>query len=531
MSDYNKDQETKDETTKFDNVPIMPRKKAQKWIYPAIGVSFIVVTAILFYFLSPTAINTLARVTMSPSNYYQKIETANLETQIDKLSIVYGNYIDAYKKTMDHGTSSKTTISATLDSSITTNLGLRGLNTIKSSINSSVIGLSSKSTMVISSNEKDITSLDYYLDMESENFYIQIPDLSESYVKASFAVPTNGIKVPLSTKDIYGFLNKNPLSEKLLNNILKKYTQIAIDELNNVTIDKKEMITADKISTKYTKISVNIDKKTALSIAEKIFNTAKMDAELRDLFIQSNLCTKEEYEAFIQDNLDDIEDEKTSVNEEDLIIMTVLVDNKGDITGRDFTIKRDEKTDTFGYKTTRNGTDLGVEAWLSIDGTEVFNTKGTLKLSIQGASGDVILSYTDPNYQIPEVLTITLKDAKNVYEDNMLYLNGTYTITSETLSALNAIISFNGKEKQQDMTVDLIQGGVNLTTVSMTLEQVPFTAFELPKETDQVYDANTQINEYLSTADIKKYLTNINGKIDIEKINTLIDNVLNSYNY
>ena len=143
----------------------------------------------------------------------------------------------------------------------------------------------------------------------------------------------------------------------------------------------------------------------------------------------------------------------------------------------------------------------------------------------------VILSYTDPNYQIPEVLTITLRNAKNVYEDNMLYLNGTYTITSETLSALNATISFNGKEKQQDMTLDLIQGGVNLATVSMTSKQVPFTAFELPKETDQVYDDNTQINEYLSTADIKKYLTNINEKIDIDGINTLIDNVLNSYNY
>lgn len=514
-----------------DSNATMPEKKTPRWLFPVVGASIIVIAAILFSIFSPTVINTIARITLSPAMYYQKIENANLEKQIDTLSKSYGNYIEAYQNTLDKGASAETSISATLDSSITTTLGLDGLKNIKASILSSAIGLKAKSTIALACNEKEITTLDYYLDMEKEDFFIQVPDLNKAYIKASLSDATSQTEVPFSTKDIYRFLEENPLTEELLNDLLKKYIQLAIEELDNVTVGNSETVTANKISSEYTKLSVNIDEKTFLTILEKILNTAKSDKDLRNLFVELNICKEGEYESLIQDYLDDIENEKSSVNEKDVIVMTILVDNKGNITGRDFSYTIDNETDTFGYKTARKGTALGVDAWVKTGGTEIINAKGTLKLGTKGASGDVVLSYTDPSIGSSEVFNITMEDVKNVYEDKMYYLNGTYTITSETLSAMNVTISLTGKEKQQNMTLDFVQGGVNLASISIVSKYVPFASFELPKETDEMYDANTQINEYLSTADIQKYLTDINDKIDVEGINTIIDGILYSYSY
>lgn len=531
MSDFEKDQENMNEITRGDDTQESPKqKRISKWGVSIVSVSFILIGAILFSIFSPSVINTIARVTLSPAKYYQKIEKANLEKQIDVLSEHYGNYIEAYQNSIDNGTSTETSISTALDSTITTNLGLTGLNNIKATILSSSLGLNSKASISFACNDKDITSLDYYLDLDKEDFFIKVPDLNSAYLKTSFTNATME-PAPFRTKDIYEFFDNNSLTEELLNKLLKKYSIMAIEEVHNVIVKNGEKVTADNISSDYTKLTVEIDKKTSLSIADKILKTAKSDDELRDLFVKLKIYTKEEYETLIQDSLNDIAAEEANISDEDIIIMTVWIDNKGNIMGRDFSYTEGKEKNSFGYKSVRNGTDLGIEAWLTTEGIEILSGKGTLKLSLNGASGDVKFSYNDQSYGTPHIFNLSMKDVKSQYRDSIHYLDGTFTITSETLSAINVTTSFSSKEKQQDIVIDVVQGGVNLANISIASKYAPFSSIEMPKETDTVYDADTELNEYLSTARIEEYLKDINEKINIEGINSIIDSILYSYSY
>ncbi len=507
-------------------------KKTSRRLSLVLGTAMVAFAALLLVIFIPTAVNVYAETTKSPVEYYQSVEKSNLDKQIDAFSKGYGNYLDNYK-TSAKGVGTEVSLKATLDPSIATLMDLKGLKSMKASILSMQTDQKSKSTISLFTNDKEFTTLDLLTDTEKELAYILIPELNKAYLKMTTNPnygELSGTTAPFTTKELTSLLNDNPLTEILLNELLKKYAAIMVAEIDNVTIAYGDKVTVGDITAGYTKITAKLDEKTVLSIAEKMLVAAKEDEELLNLCVNFKLCTKPEYNINIKKALDDIANEKMNLStKEEVAIMTVLVDDKGNIAGRDISYESDSETISFGYKTAKEDTDLGFEAWVTTDKSETLKVVGKVGIMSKGVSGDVTITYNDLSIDSSEVFNIKLDDLKYTRTDSSGYINGKFTITGESLLGMSILVKCTGDVEQQTMKMDFDQGENNLVSVLVESKLKDYKDFKLPSESVKIYDAETQMDDYMSSADIKNYLKGINEKIDVKGINTLIDQFIKTY--
>lgn len=509
------------------------KRTTSKWLSLVLGATTIAFVSFMLAIFAPTVMNVFAQTTKTPVEYYQSVEKSNLDKQIDELSKYYGNYLEYYKKATKEGNGSEVTLNATLDSSIVTPMGFEGLKSIKATILSMQNANKSKSTISLYANNKKFTSLNVFGDINKEMAYILIPGLSKAYLSTSLNPnygELTGTKAPITTKEITALLNNNPLSKELLNKLLKQYSYIMVEEIKQVTITKGVSVTANSIINDTTKITATLDEKTLLTIAEKVLTTAKNDKDLLNLYVKSKLGTKAEYNTAIQKAIADIVKEKSALTTNDInkdIIMNVYVDGAGKITGRDFSNKSDAIS--FGYKTATKDSNVGFEVWSTQDSKEEFNIIGKATVNTKGVTGDAKITFYDSISKTSESYNIKFEDFKFTLENNGGFMNGKVTVTGGDLTVVSVVMNFNGNGKKQDMQVEIIQGGKELATINMKTKIVAYKDFKLPSKSAKIYDAEKQINEYMATADLKKYLEGVNKKIDVKGVNTLLDQMINAY--
>lgn len=181
----------------------------------------------------------IVQAATTPLEYFKKTEKENLNKQIDALSKNYASYISNYQEALKTNIGFETTLQANIDSSITDGTYFEGIKSIKASSISMSKGTESKSDMVISLNDNELTSLAAYTTL-NDLFYLMIPSLSDAYLK----IDTNNMQGDVTSNAIQNSLEeylKDPLTEKELNKLLKKYGAIIIDNVDNVTTKKMLM--------------------------------------------------------------------------------------------------------------------------------------------------------------------------------------------------------------------------------------------------------------------------------------------------
>lgn len=505
-------------------------KRIRKRAPSVFGTVIAVAIALLITFFSPNLIRAQAQDTSGAVDYYKATETADLNKQIDALSKGYGSYMDNYKASAK-GAGADVSIKAIFGQGLLKLLGTEDLKSIEASVLSMQTDKKSKSIISLAANDQTFTTLNMLMDTDKELAYILIPELSKAYLKLS-TNPYDELSgsmafTPFTAKQLTDFLNNNPLTEELLNKLLKKYTSIVINEVNDVTVAGSDKVIAGNVSANYTKLIVKIDEETALSIGEKVLTTAKEDKDLLNLLVAFKLCSKSEYNSRIQETLDFIEKKKADIPEdgtgkEAVLTMNVYVDDKGNITGRDFSFEdNSEKINTlsFGYKTAKKDSDIGFDAWFTENGKDDFNLSGKVNAAETGVSGDITFTYNDPYSERPEDIHIKLEDVKYTADGVGGYLNGSFKLTGDSLSGLSIGAEYSGNTEQQTMKMDFDQSGEKLLSLIVKAKSIPYVDFKLPSKSAQIYDAETQITEYLSTADLNGYLKGINSNINVKAIN------------
>lgn len=510
-------------------------KNGLKWCRKAVGTVLAAGAIMLLSVFSTAAVNVSAETVENTTDYYQSVEKANLEKQIDDFTKFYGSYMENYKKSAA-GIGAETTIKAEFDPSIAAALGLKNLKSLKTTIVSMQTDKKSDSLISLFTNDTELTSLNVLTDLEKEVSYIMIPELSKAYLKVSTnpaASNPYGSAAPFTSKDVMEFLNNNPLSESILNQLLKRYTAAAVGEIKDVSA-MDYFTTAGGISDDQTRFTVKIDEKTLLAIADKVLTTAKTDLILQDLLVKLKVCTVAEYNAIIDSAIDAVASEKDMVSQygnEELFVMRVWADSEGNITGRDFSGNTDSDISVFGYKTIKDGLDTGIEAWFNPSGKETLKLSGKVsKDKDNGAvNGDLAVTYSDSYAGSAQKFDVILQDVKSTYKDSTSYINGKFIVTGESLVGQSIIVDFSGNDTEQKIEVDLVQGTARLAAVTINTRILPYEDFDLPSDSDKVYDMETQVEDYLKDTDFESYLEEINKKVDVEGINTVLEQLLYAY--
>lgn len=478
---------------------------------------------------------TVEKTTLSAMEYYQSIEATNAEKQIDVFTGFYGDYMEGYQKT-SKGIGSEISLKVTLEPDIAALLGMADLKSVKADITTMQTNEKANSTMSLSTNDKEFTTLSVLSDVKNNIVYMLVPELNKAYLKLSNlnSQSVNGSSSMMTSNKVLEFLNNNPLTEDLLNNLLKKYSEILFAEINDVTVYGNERIDANGVAAEYKKVVAKLDTKTVLTTKEKVLKAAKEDKDLLNLCVALDLCTKKEYNSSIKKALDDIATQKKAIEADstkntNVATMTLYVDGNGIIAGRELVFDDAAKIPSFGYKTTKNGKDIGVEAWLKTTDKEEMKVVSRVAIEDDGKSGDISFAYTDKEGKKTQPINVNLENFKMSYVGTGSYIDGKFTITGDSLQDISIVANCSGNATQQVMDMDVLQADKPMVKVSMKTLLLDYQDFKLPSKSAVVYDMNTEIDKYMSTSDVKKFLQGINKKIDIKTINLYLDQMISSY--
>ena len=239
-----------------------------------------------------------------------------------------------------------------------------------------------------------LISVDTILDYKDSALYLAIPELSESYLGISFEDVMADYEDALqSMEEMTEYLDaiqeivKVLPDEKQAQALLTKYFDVIIGCVDDV--DKESVkLEAGGVNQKCTCLKVTIDGKTLVKAAKALCKELKDDKDLKKYitdFVDAvseqaealdmaeelgmELDADEIYEQFqsmCDEILDTIDENEEEIPEFELV-MSVYVDSKGHVCGREFELEVEEQTMTLLVANTENGSNVGFEASLSID--------------------------------------------------------------------------------------------------------------------------------------------------------------------
>ncbi len=510
----------------------MPRSKVPVWLFIIAG-GFVAIFLIIVAFMTiPTLSNAFALATMSPAKYYAKVEKANMNGSINAITEVYGKTFEIYTK-KDGKKSNlekalKSNIKINVSKDITAALGIGEVKTIEANVDSAVTSGKGKSTIEYLYDNKTLATLNVFADVATNDTYIQIKELSNDYLilNQDSLANNNDVATAKVDKVIRKLFTEGLLSDKLLNTMLKKYGNLAINEISDVSLKKKAKLEAGDISTKNTKIIVSLSQEDLVNMLTVILEKAKDDKEIIELCEDSDLATEKEYEAAISLVLAGLEDLSDTSSLEEPVEMVVWVNNKGIIIGREFHAEVEGDSVDTGFVKTTKSSDTGYKAWITSNDIEYASLEGTTSNKGKAYSGDATLSVTEDgtfNYDFD----ISYEDFKLVNKEAG-YFNGEATITSDLLSVYSIKLSADAEKDKQDISFVLLNGKDKAVSVDMSTKETDFKDFDLPDKKDS-YDFLTEMDEYTSNADVESFLANIQSILNIEGLNDYISSIMNSY--
>lgn len=455
--------------------------------------------------------NTLAIMTKSSSEYYAYIEQKNLDTQIDTFTKYYGKSLDYYKD----GLSTENNLTFTISPEFAMMMGLTEIKPISAQFESSTKKGLSNFSGALSYDNKALASLEMLFDMNTYDYYFKVPELSSAYLLMSIKNIMEAETIVDTEFDYTEYMNNistlldgGLLSEETLNIMLKKYSSDVYHNIKTVEIEKNAEVTASNITSSYHKIAVTMTDKDLYNIAMAVLEDAKADKDLVKILVALQVLAENEYNEAIETAINDLKANEATLTNEPMLSMILYVDGNGNIMGREFNAIDDSNT-SFGYTTTKNGTDIGFDVWFKENDTNVFQITADGTTNKDGFTGDSVIAvnYYDEFYgeTTATKLNVALENVK--MENN--YLDGKFTLTADALLGMEIVAEFKAADKQQDMNLKMMAGGVETMGFQLTSKEVPFKEVKMPSSDEQVFDMTNEMESYMGTADLEGFMTNI----------------------
>ena len=425
--------------------------------------------------------------------------------------------------------------------------------------------------------DTDLISVDTLLDYKDSALYLAMPELSESYLGISFEDVMADYEDALqSMEEMTEYLDaiqeivKVLPDEKQAQALLTKYFDVIIGCVDDV--DKESVkLEAGGVTQKCTCLKVTIDGKTLVKAAKALCKELKDDKDLKKYitdFVDAvseqaealdmaeelgmELDADEIYEQFqsmCDEILDTIDENEEEIPEFELV-MSVYVDSKGHVCGREFELEVEEQTMTLLVANTESGSNVGFEASLSIDdgdGENGFVFEGSGKKNKGKLDGTYALTVMAQGEK-KKMMNVSVKQFDlDALEKG--YLNGSFgfsiaddlleemeeRIPEEVYSMLEEmelVFDLTSNENTAKFKASLNQGKELYASLSISSEKVSDKELSVPSDAimiEDIEDPEEAMLEYWETIDWDSMIEKLEeiGFSDelIENLNDLIERV------
>lgn len=506
----------------------------------------------------------------SEDAYMSAVEAETVDTLSDTISKGYGNAINGYKEILSGDKYTNTTISLEVGDVVremlisaipeTDSVDVAHLMSLLDgtsiSIGGGKTGDAFQMAIGLGLGGKHILDVAMILDMVNQEAFAAVPTLSDLYLDVSQIFDEANIDSDslAAVDQLTSVIDALP-SEEVVNKLLAKYIQLALDQFDDVSKDS-DTIKVGGIEEKVTVLETKITEKAVMKAGEAILDAVKDDKDVKDIIIKLGNAIgelngeedygEELYEEF-SDSLDSMSGESASayargtgtalggaydadeddyndepptmsVEEESYVVLTDYVNGSHEIIGRKLSTHFDgEKQDMVYYATTKKGNNFAFT--LEVQGTEVVSGKGTDNKGVINGSFDIIVEDQD-------VATVKVSDfnSNGIKEGN---LKGSFTVTlsedimeqlidevdlpADVTSALSLLDCSLQIDVETSVTggyirIALCNGSKNLLGIKVE------TAFTDEKvsvpEADKVVDMD-EIDQWLESVDISELVNNL----------------------
>ena len=403
-------------------------------------------------------------------------------------------------------------------------------------------------------NDNQICSLEYYLDSESQDVYMRIPELSDKYFKTNLKeaadqqasniesdieeltpddtdvdIPTDNFASAYSDSISLSASLMSDLSSALpeasvIEALLDKYGSMLFDNLTEGE-SSQETLTAGDISQDCTVYEGQISSEDAVKTATELLEAAKSDSDIESILNTWNdklSSDKNLYESFttaVDKGLNALKDTDTSDSEDSYLSTKIWVDENGRIAGRALEIQEgDTTTPILTWQMPENGSDFGYLLTIASDDINTYSLSGSGQIDGDKLNGTYELSLAD---SISAIIEVKDYDTVSAKEGN---LNGNYKITfpssdtdneddyySSILENFALVLDLNSEKDSGSVALSIENAGSTLGTLSIT--GGAGEAVEIPDlaSLKDVYDANNNddMNAYAATLDFTSIMDNL----------------------
>lgn len=394
-----------------------------------------------------------------------------------------------------------------------------------------------------------LISVDTLLDYKDSALYLAIPELSESYLGISFEDVMADYEDALqSMEEMTEYLDAIQEIVKVLPDakqaqaLLTKYFDVIIGCVDDV--DKESVkLEAGGVNQKCTCLKVTIDGKTLVKAAKALCKELKDDKDLKKYItdfvdvvseqaealdmaeeLGMELDADEIYEQFqsmCDEILDTIDENEEEIPEFELV-MSVYVDSKGHVCGREFELEVEEQTMTLLVANTENGSNVGFEASLSIDdgdGENGFVFEGSGKKNKGKLDGTYALTVMAQGEK-KKMMNVSVKQFDlDALEKG--YLNGSFGLSIaddlleemeeripeeaySMLEEMELVFDLTSNENAAKFKASLNQGKELYASLSISSEKVSDKELSVPSDAimiEDIEDPEDSLKEYWMTID------------------------------
>lgn len=354
-------------------------------------------------------------------------------------------------------------------------------------------------------NDGAVTSADAASDLDAAMFYARVPDLNERWISMDLAAFSEELL------DGQGSLRRTgdlPDAQEIAD-MVKRYGMMFVQDVNDVTVEKKQPVQISGVSTEYTAM-------TAELTADQFLNTVQtmLDAASTDSTLQKLMGDDVSFRSAMMDASDSIRTLRSyDLNGGDTVKMITYVDGMGVIRGHYITV----------------GSNF---AYFGALGMEKDHLAGELKLSVMGKKilggkldatrdGDVIsgtASCTAASGYGDDVTINFSFDDVEIVDAEQGYFNGVLKLTASEEEFPTIALTFSSDGSNQTVSYPLEIEDMSVGTLKLIYAReaggtvsVPDGAGAFAVDPESSYDIAWE--DYVSETELRAYLTDVMQKL------------------
>lgn len=476
--------------------------------------------------------NTFKEKTSSPEEYYRYVEEKNRDASLKQMDTSYGNYRDAATKQKEN---QKITYEVALGDTLKALASGYGLESAKIETTSKMQDSVLTNHTLLQLNGKDAANMNTYLDYSSKEGYLQIPEVSSSYLDLTSTLQEAADSIPMSNLYLTGAdLEKYFPETGKIDKLITTYSDIVLKNIKKVK-RSQETIKAGEISQECTKLAVTCDGEDVKKISKEILEELKEDNVVKEIIENIDASAYETFQVEIADALESLETEEP---DDSKFEMNVYVDGKAQIVGRTIVLSVEGESFEIKALQPRKDNKSGYSLEIISDDISYFTVTGNMEEKSNKLSGDFSVSLDEslnPGdgsvLSMTDLIKISIQDIDQKAMEKDGSLKGSMELSSEQIPAVAGyklrIDMDNGKDQFNDK-VSVMVGSDMFVTIQIASGEAEDPGVSRPEEGATIYDMSNEVelSTYVSEVDLTTLVANLKENCGVDLTSLLLGGAL-----